>query len=276
LIKLNIYRETTLEEKIKRLRPLLLCKDVLIRCQRLVYYFFALKFRILERSLLKLSSGRRGEILSKIDISEILVNTPSEMLSPLGMFHKDGHNSILYKDSSFKGSSVLILGGYLGDSVQAFLDSSCKSKIVVMEPIHEYSDALADRFSNFPNIYILPFAAGGKFRKGLFGVSCDSTGESSFSKLTEDVQFMDISKVISNFGPFHVLEMNIEGSEYEVLRRLIETGQIGEIETMLIQFHKVDSMSEDNRADILRELNKSHSIRFNYDWVWERWDRISS
>ena len=156
------------------------------------------------------------------------------------------------------------------------MDSSRKNKIVVMEPIHEYSAALADRFSNFSNIYILPFAAGGKFRKGLFGVSCDSSGESSFSKLTENVQFMDISKVISNFGPFHVLEMNIEGSEYEVLRRLIETGQIGEIETMLIQFHKVDSMSEDNRASILRELNKTHSIRFNYDWVWERWDRISS
>lgn len=276
MIKLNIYRESTLEEKIKRLRPLLWCKDVLIRCQRLVYFFFALKSRILERSLLKLSSGRRRLILSKIDIGEILVNTPSEMLSPLGMFHKDGHNKILYKDLSFKGNSVLILGGYVGTSVQAFLDLSRENKIVVMEPLHQYSAALADRFSSFSNISVLPFAAGGKSRKGIFGVSGDSSGKYSFSNKTEEVQLMDISEVISNFGPFHVLEMNIEGSEYEVLRRLIETGQIGEIETMLIQFHKIDSMSVDNRADILRELKKTHFIRFNYDWVWERWDRISS
>lgn len=130
------------------------------------------------------------------------------------MFHKDGHNSILYKDLSFKGSSVLILGGYVGDSVQAFLDSSRTNKIVVMEPIHEYSAALADRYSSFSNTSVLPFAAGGKSRKGLFGVSCDSSGEYSSSNKTKDVQLMDISEVISNFGPFHVLEMNIEGSEY--------------------------------------------------------------
>jgi len=239
-------------------------------------FFYVLYSRILEHSLLKLSSDRRRGILSKIDLSEILVNAPYEMLSPLGMFHKDGHNSILYKDSSFKGNSVLILGGYVGASVQAFLDSSRNNKIVVMEPIHQYSSALADRFSSFSNIRVLPFAAGGKSRKGVFGVICGSSGEYSFSNKTEEVQFMDISEVISNFGPFHVLEMNIEGSEYEVLRRLIETGQIGEIETMLIQFHKIDSMSEDNRADILRELKKTHFIKFNYDWVWERWDRISS
>jgi hypothetical protein len=69
------------------------------------------------------------------------------------------------------------------------------------------------------------------------------------------------------------MEVNIEGSEYEVLHRLIETGQIEEFDVLLLQFHKIDASSATDKDEISKILSRTHSIRFEYEWIWERWDR---
>jgi hypothetical protein len=68
-----------------------------------------------------------------------------------------------------------------------------------------------------------------------------------------------------------LLEINIEGGEYNLLSDLIESRQIKRIKTLLIQFHNNERNSEFQRASIRHLLQETHEQIFNYDWVWEKW-----
>jgi len=68
--------------------------------------------------------------------------------------------------------------------------------------------------------------------------------------------------------------MNIEGSEYVVLREMIKNGEINKIESIQIQFHKNVSFYRVQRKLIHFLLKKTHRLIWSYDFVWERWDKI--
>ena len=71
----------------------------------------------------------------------------------------------------------------------------------------------------------------------------------------------------------HLLKMNIEGGEYEVLPRLIETGLILAVDNLQIQFHPIDSQSPGRMKAIQLALEKTHELTWRYQWVWENWKR---
>jgi len=70
-----------------------------------------------------------------------------------------------------------------------------------------------------------------------------------------------------------LLEMNIEGGEYEVLNRLISTRDLTKVSTILVQFHNYGLISELERSKLRNLMNETHENIFTFDWVWERWDR---
>ena len=73
-----------------------------------------------------------------------------------------------------------------------------------------------------------------------------------------------------------VLEINIEGGEYDVLERLITSGILSKIEKYVVQFHNYNIECEINRARIRLELSKTHQCVFNYEWIWERWEKVKN
>jgi len=211
--------------------------------------------------------------LEKVGITKILAHVAPEMLTPIGRFYRDGHNSLLYKNFFDKQKPVLVLGGYLGDSVQSFLSESPSRRILVMEPVKDFSNRMSERFEKASNVKVLPYGAAGASGKRIFSISGEKSGEFSLPPLSEEVDVIDIAQVVSEHGPFHVMEVNIEGSEYEVLHRLIESGQIEEFDVLLLQFHNIDASSATEKNRISKILSLTHSVRFEYEWIWERWDR---
>jgi FkbM family methyltransferase len=215
----------------------------------------------------------RKSILEKIHLSELLVHAPPEMLTPIGNFYRDGHNDLLYKHIPPTCKSVLILGGYLGDSASIFVNNLHKQKIVILEPVFEYQNILKHRFRQQSGITILPYAAGSLNENRTIAIDGERTSEFSSVSHSETVQFVDISNIFIEYGPFDLVELNIEGSEYEVLRRLDESNLIMDVEVLLVQFHKIDIHSSEQRLFLQQILSQTHFQRLNYDWVWERWDR---
>jgi hypothetical protein len=71
-----------------------------------------------------------------------------------------------------------------------------------------------------------------------------------------------------------LLEMNIEGAEFDVLPGLIETGAVAFVNNLLIQFHNNDNLHEIQRAQIRLALSETHREVFCYEWVWELWKKI--
>jgi len=70
-----------------------------------------------------------------------------------------------------------------------------------------------------------------------------------------------------------LLKVNIEGAEYDLLDRLIETGWLERIDAVSIQFHEWHPGAHRRRRQIRRALAASHREVWCYDWLWELWTR---
>lgn len=68
--------------------------------------------------------------------------------------------------------------------------------------------------------------------------------------------------------------MNIEGSEYNLMKHKIETGYLKNIDLLQFQYHNYVDGSKQLRKQIINELKKTHTCLFNFPLIWERWDRI--
>lgn len=196
-------------------------------------------------------------------------------LSQLALFHKDGGDqSIVSGLNTDSNDRVLILGGYLGDSVKRFL-SFPHAEIVVVEPISQYYLKLKELFSESKQISIFNFGVSNSNRSDTLYINGQTTSAYDPHGDAEKVSFLDISMLINKVGPIDVLEINIEGAEYEVLERLFETNHLSGIRTLVIQFHRNAVNHETRRASIRALLRETHKEVFSYEYVWERWDRIN-
>ncbi len=58
------------------------------------------------------------------------------------------------------------------------------------------------------------------------------------------------------------------------MKHIIETSFIKNIDHIQIQFHNYVDGSKKLRNQIREELKKTHKCKFNFPFIWERWDRI--
>jgi FkbM family methyltransferase len=196
-----------------------------------------------------------------------------DSLSPIEQFSVKGYNRYLYDNLQIRSNqTVIVLGGYLGISISEWRKRfSCF--VLSFEPIPEYANTLRIKFKGDKKVSIHEFAVIGEDCLIELGIDGEETGINSKSSINLKVEARDISRVIGEFGNnVRVLEMNIEGAEYDCLERLIQTKQICSVETVLIQFHHFGLEEELRRAKIRHDLNRTHFCVYDFPWVWERWD----
>jgi FkbM family methyltransferase len=199
-----------------------------------------------------------------------------EIGNALIRFAKDGYDDLLYREHNLvAGQSVLVLGAYKGSSIQEWIDRY-PVKVYAVEPVKEYIDVLLRKYAKNKSLEIFPFAVGNKSEE--IEINLDEYSTSTFidSKNKRRIQKYDIVGYLKSLEIFPtVLEINIEGGEYEVMERLITSGTLSKIETLVIQFHNYNIECEFNRARIRLELSKTHQCVFNYEWIWERWEKMN-
>jgi FkbM family methyltransferase len=90
-----------------------------------------------------------------------------------------------------------------------------------------------------------------------------------------DGRLRDVAEVWSElcWDRVAVMKLNIEGGEYDVLDRLIETGLHARIDTIFVQFHEWIPGAYSRRRAIRRALRATHDEQWCYPWVWEKWTR---
>lgn len=72
----------------------------------------------------------------------------------------------------------------------------------------------------------------------------------------------------------NLLKINIEGGEYDLLEHIIQHNLQEKIENIQVQFHKNIDDSECRRKNIQQLLKKTHVLTYNYDFIWENWQRL--
>jgi FkbM family methyltransferase len=210
-------------------------------------------------------------ILRNLELQKVRKYYGKDFLSPVQQFALDGYNSLLYKNLDIDRTGVvLVLGGYLGDSASNY-SKTLSCKVHVYEPVADYFNILESRFQHNMDIHVHNEAISSSEKTILLSVNGEETGMYQHGEKRLKVFAKDIFQVVDHLGHVDLLEINVEGAEYEILERLISSNKIVDIDILQIQFHNFSNLHDLERARIRASLSETHQKIFGYDWVWERW-----
>ena len=157
-----------------------------------------------------------------------------------------------------------------------FAAKESNSKVYAFEPIQKEYLNLEKQFKEYKNdIRIYNFGLLDSDEEVYFS---NIDGASSiFSRPEGELSIKVKLKSFNNFinensiEKIDLLYMNIEGSEYRLLREIIDSGYINNIEFLQVQFHNFVDEAKLKRKHLRNELKKTHSNIFNYPFIWEAW-----
>lgn len=171
-------------------------------------------------------------------------------------------------------SLVVDVGGYRGDWTAKILHKYGPF-VAVFEPVPENVDILKLRFQNDYRVNICPVALGDhNERKDIF-VDEDKSSffvEGAARLRRESIMVEDIGTY--PLGGADLISLNCEGSEYQILSRLIQTKQIQNFKNVQVQFHyQYIAGALEMREKIRQELSKLFQETYCFPFVWESWRR---
>jgi FkbM family methyltransferase len=175
-------------------------------------------------------------------------------------------------------STVVDAGAFVGEWAQAVV-SRYGCDVIAFEPLPRIANEMKRRIGDDRRITCVPVALGADDAT----VPMEYHGPGSLlvpggsSAPTQDVEVRDVAAVFDDLGIDHIdlLKLNIEGGEYDVLDRLLETGWMERIGVLVVQFHTRWPGAPMRRRRVRRQLRHTHVEDWNYPWVWERWVRAA-
>ena len=208
----------------------------------------------------------------KKNVSSMFNHSPA-----IFFWFKDNASDLLYEHNLSPDSVVVEVGAYVGDwCVKIYNRFKCK--ILAYEPVNEYFIQLQNNISYFENIELYNFGLGSKNEKiRIKRRGVQTTILNQHEDFDDIIEIKDIAslKELNNIA-IDLMNINIEGGEYDLLNRLIETKILNNIYNIQIQFHEwYPSMKKSKlyRTQIHEKLKKSHKLVYSYDFVWEKWSK---
>lgn len=183
------------------------------------------------------------------------------------------------KDETFRvncnltaDSIVFDVGGYKGKwTGKIFACYGCN--IHVFEPIAEFADIIEQKFIDTDKVHVHRFGLG--HETGMFPISV-MRDSSSFYRDVGDYRDVPVRRaadfiLASHIETIDLMEINIEGGEYDLLNHLIESGLMSRIKNIQIQFHDFMSDAKQQLAEVQRGLKETHELVFRFLFIWEGW-----
>jgi FkbM family methyltransferase len=184
-------------------------------------------------------------------------------------WEKDHADHLRYEFDLNEHSFVIDAGGYDGQWAKAIFDKY-KCLIHVYEPVPEFYHKIQILFYEEykVNIYCMGLSDSERLEKIYLNDNASSIHKSNslepMTIIMEDVGLYDGAII-------DLLKINTEGSEYELLDRIIKKGFQGNFKNILVQFHTFVDGYEEKRKAIHEELSKTHRLEWCYEYVWELW-----
>mgnify|MGYP001826442852 CR=1 FL=1 len=195
----------------------------------------------------------------------------------LGARAADEH---LLHDAAIDGNSIVLdVGAYIGEWAQE-MDERYRPVIHAFEPDPRNYKQLLKRSGKLRDLKTYDFGLGD--RDETVKMSMEFLGSTAFGDIQgqqgvdwEEAQVRDIAAMWKELELDRVdlMKINIEGGEYPLLERMIDKGLLAQVDTYLIQFHEWHPGAYHRRWSIRRALRKTHTLEWDYHFVWEKWVR---
>lgn len=173
-------------------------------------------------------------------------------------------------------SVVFDLGGYEGQWASDIF-SKYQPTVYIFEPVLSFFNGIVERFKYNHKIKSFPLGLGAENQSVPISIGANS---SSVCRLVSDrkemvriiraADFLEREKI----DYIDLMKINIEGGEYDLLDHLIDSGWVGRIENIQVQFHDFVPKSRERMTSIKERLAKTHNPTWQYEFVWENWRLI--
>ena len=173
------------------------------------------------------------------------------------------------------GANILDVGGYNGDFAARFIEL-CNANVTIFEPVSTFASKIKLRFAGEKRVRLHEAGLSDKDEIVDFYVNADassvfgaSEGEKVRVALWDAEQFFEKCDT----DEWHLAKLNIEGGEYALLRRLIDTRRIEKFQYLQIQFHLNVPDAKKQYRKLAERLQQTHRLQWRYPFVWESWQR---
>ena len=174
-----------------------------------------------------------------------------------------------------ENSTVIDLGGYTGEWAREIINRyNCN--VYLVEPVEESYKILLEKFRSNPKVHILKVGIGIKNTEKVMYVNGDGTSFNTETGEAITVEIRTVESVLNqwNLEKIDLLQVNIEGDEYELLQHMIDTGLINKFKNLQVQFHLGIKDAVAKHESICEGLiEKGFKIKYSYPYVWEAWTK---
>lgn len=185
----------------------------------------------------------------------------------------DREGTLRYDYDLHAGSVVLDAGGYRGDFA-AEVAARYGCTVHVFEPVPQFADAIARRFARNPRVHLHRFGLGARTLQLPITLSDDGSSVHRAGPRLLTIDIVDVAAFIRRqaLGRIDLLKLNIEGGEYDLLERLLDTGLIDRIGEVQVQFHEDAVPDAAARMHAIQQrLGERFALRYQVPFVWESW-----
>ena len=179
------------------------------------------------------------------------------------------------------GDSVIVdLGGYQGLWIDEILKKTSPNipKILLVEPVPLFYNQLVSKFTENEKIKVMNVgvSTNNKETTKTMYVSGDGSSTNFNTNVTSVIQIktIPIEKILleNNINHIDLLQINIEGDEYDLLEYMIENDIINVCKNIQVQFHLGIENCVERRSEIQKSLSsRGFKNKFDYPFVWESW-----
>ena len=190
----------------------------------------------------------------------------------------DKGDQTLMLDHNLDNNSVVVdIGAYTGEWI-SIMSKKYKCNYYALEPVKKFYDIIEEKFKNNPKIRCLMNGMSSKNEIKLINISADGSSVFGNSNEKQSINLLDIETFmkLNNLEKIDLLQMNVEGMEYEILKSWIENSNIlSKINKILIQFHEVDDLDVIKEREYIQTslLENKFKKCFDYFFVWECWEQ---
>jgi FkbM family methyltransferase len=171
------------------------------------------------------------------------------------------------------------IGAYTGEWAQDIIDKY-NPTVYAFEPNPNIFKQLLQRAGDNPKLHPLEFGLGDQTASA--DISMKGLGSSIFAHQGRDddanwktVQIKAVDEVWKNmnFTDVDLVKINIEGAEFPLLEKMIESELLTSVRCFMIQFHEWHPKAYSRRKKIRQALSKTHRLDWDYHFIWEKWTR---
>lgn len=169
-----------------------------------------------------------------------------------------------------ENSCVIDAGAYHGEWSEEIM-RRYNPRILAFEPL--FTQIAAQRLKphlDSGRVTLVDKALGGSMRKETFAVQENSSGMFGQRREKKQVEVWDVDVVLpAEVLPIHLIKLNVEGMEYEILDRLLEKGKIAGIENLQVQFHGGPDGANIRWFELDKRIQLTHEREWGHDaFIW--------